>query len=459
LGKPVLETHRCHLRAGSADYEVQQIKGIGLSALKQLGLNGLKVGCLVALAAGIVWNVRLAVADLLAQSHQPANLRSAMRLMPANGVYAAQLADELYATDSRSAASLLRMAVRRNPYDASSWIQLGLLAEVENNMGHAKAALLQAAQVDATFLPAWSLANFYFRQQNAPQFWHWAQRAAQMDPGDATSLLRLAWYVTPSAPAVVTYLQLHRPAIEAQFVDFLIAQHDPVAVSQAAVHLLQGGDLASAAKVLEACDWLLSIKHPSLALPLWNALATRRQVPWHSLNPAQEPDTVTNGQFAQSPTSLGFDWHMPDVAGVSSFLNANPNSLGFELSGQEPDGFVLLSQVAPIEPEKTYILMVDYATSGIPPGSGLAWKVTDDRTGTLLAQTPSLHAQQGGQALACFATAKDSSFIDLSLAYQRQPGSVHPEGKLALKRVRLLTATANQCPSKISNSAAASPAF
>ena len=409
--------------------------------------------------AGIVWNVCLAVADLLAQSHQPANLRSAMHLMPANGVYAAQLADEFYATDPGSATLLLATAVRLNPCDASSWIQLGLLSEAQNDMANAEKALLQAARVDATFLPAWSLANFYFRQQNAPEFWHWARRASQMDPGDATSLLRLAWYVAPSATVVEANLRLHRPAIEEQFVDFLIARHNAAAVSQAATHLLQTGDPAAAAKVLEACDWLLSTRSPGLALPLWNGLAARRQVPYRPLNAAQEPDTITNGQFAQSPTSLGFDWHMPAIDGVSSFLNTSPNALGFELSGQEPDGFVLLSQVAPIEPEKTYVLMVDYATTGIPPGSGLAWKVTDDRSGTLLAQTPSLNAQQGGHTVACFATAKDSSFVNLSLAYQRQPGSVRPEGKLALKQVRLLPATANQCPMKISNSAAASPAF
>ena len=210
--------------------------------------------------------------------------------------------------------------------------------------------------------------------------------------------------------------------------------------------------------LLGVCDWLIANKRPDLALPLWNGLAARGQISYAPLAPA--PDAVTNGRFGKSPISQGFDWHLKTVEGVSSFLNVSPNALGFEFSGDEPDGFLLMDQTAPVEERKDYALVVHYGTTGIAPGSGLEWSVTDDRSGAVLARTGSLSAEQGGEAYACFAAPDGAAFVRLSLLYQRQPGTVRVEGKLALKEVRLTGATAEHCPGqKISTSGADSPAF
>jgi tetratricopeptide (TPR) repeat protein len=415
--------------------------------------------CLAALTVGIVWNGLFAVADLSARRNQPDSTRFALRLMPANAVYPAQLAAELYASDPPAAKLLLQKAVKLNRYDAASWIQLGLLSEAANNLPQAENALLQAASVDSTFLPSWSLANFYFRQQNAARFWYWAQRAAQMVPDDATPLFRLAWYVNPNAQEIENRLQMKRPLVEGQFVNFLLTQGDPEAVTVAASHLLRTSNQESTETLLGACDWLLDHKRPDLALALWNGLAARTAYP--SLG-ADSP--VTNSDFGKSPLSHGFDWHLRTGEGVSSFLNANPNTLGFEFSGEEPDSFLLLSQTAPVHAQKSYALTVDYATSGIPPGSGIEWQVTDEHTGAVLARTPSLSSEQGGEqggtVTTCFTTPANAAFVNLSLLYQRQPGTVRVEGKLALKAVRLSAATGGDCAGeKISNSRADSPAL
>jgi tetratricopeptide (TPR) repeat protein len=414
--------------------------------VRRFVLTGL---CLAALAVGIVWNGLFAVADLLARRNQTDSTRWAMRLAPANAAYPAQLAEELYASDPPAAKSLLEKAVKLNRYDASSWIQLGLLSEAENDLPQAEESLLQAARVDSTFLPSWSLTNFYFRRQNAARFWYWAQRAAQMVPDDATPLLRLAWYVDPNALEIEKRLQMRRPAVESQFVNFLIAQGNPEAVTAAAMHLLQATDPETTGTLLGACDWLLGQKRPDLALGLWNGLAART-----SYRSPGADSPVTNSDFGKSPLSHGFDWHLPTVEGVSTFLNANPNTLGFEFSGEEPDSFLLLSQTVPVHAQTNYALTVDYGTSGIPPGSGLAWRVTDEQTGAVLAKTTSLSAEPGGRATSCFTTPKDAGFVNLSLLYQRQPGTVRVDGKLALKAVRLAV-VAGDCPAeKISSSRA-----
>jgi tetratricopeptide (TPR) repeat protein len=407
---------------------------------------------LAALLSGIVWNLRMAVADHAARLNSPDGTRLAMRWMPGNGAYAAQLADELYASDPVAAKSLLQEAVRQNRFDAASWIQLGLLCESGNDLPQAEESLQQAARVDSTFLPSWSLANFYFRHEQTDRFWTWAQKAAQMAPDDATPLFRLAWYASPNAAEIENRLQMKRPAVEVQFVNFLITQEDPPAVSQAASHLLASGTGDSTEVLLSACDWLLAQKRPDLALGLWSGLASRSSYPAPGVAPL-----VTNGSFGRPPTSHGFDWHVAPVDGVSSYLNADPNALGFEFSGDEPDGFTLMTQTVPVQPGKGYALAVDYRSDGIAPGSGLSWAVSDERTGTVLARTANLAAEQGGRAYACFTTPDGAAFIRLSLGYQRQPGTVRAEGKLALREVRL---SAGDCPAqKNSASGAASDGF
>jgi tetratricopeptide (TPR) repeat protein len=408
---------------------------------------------------GIVWNVRFAVADLGARFNQPERTRLAMRWMPANGAYPAQLADEIYALDPVAAKSLLQRAVQLNRYNAAGWIQLGLLSEAGNDLPGAEEALLQAASVDATFLPSWSLANFYFRRENTARFWYWAQKAAQMDPDDAAPLFRLAWYVSPNAGEIAGRLQIRRPLLAVQFVNFLMAQGggDPQAVAETASHLLAAKSDGNTQSLLGVCDWLVANKRPDLALGLWNGLAARGQIAYSPLR-ADSTDVITNGGFGQSPISRGFDWHLKTVEGVSSFLNVSPNALGFEFSGDEPDGFLLMDQTAPVEAGGKYALAVHYQTTGIAPGSGVEWSVTDDRSGAVLARTGSLSAEQGGEAYACFAAPEAPAFVRLSLLYQRQPGTVRVEGKLALKEVRLTGATAEHCPEqKISTSVAASP--
>jgi tetratricopeptide (TPR) repeat protein len=393
----------------------------------------IRIVCLLLLFAGIAWNVRFAIAELAARRNQPRPTRLAMRLIPENPAYAAQLAEEIYATDPAQAEQLLERAVRQNRYDAPRWIELALLLEEANKLPQAETALLEAAKVDATYLPNWSLANFYFRHGQPDLFWASAKNAARLAPDDAAPLFRLAWYTSPDAVEVERQLNLGRGPRGEQFVSFLMGQGDPVAVAQAARRLLE----TSSPILPGVCDWLIAQRRADLALPLWSSLASRGQVP------AAGTGEVTNGDFGRSPLSHGFDWRLPPVDGVSSYLNSNPNALGFEFSGNEPDNFVLMSQTVVVQSGKSYTLAAAYRTQGVAAGSGITWQVQDVQSGAVLARSGSLAAEQGGTSAACFSAPKGASSVNLLLTYQRQPGTVRVEGKISLDAVRL---TAGPCP-------------
>ena len=118
----------------------------------------------------------------------------------------------------------LHAAVGLNPRLSSAWIQLGLDAEAEGNLPEAETDLLRAASVDRLYVPAWTLANFYFRRGDAAKFWPWAKRAADLTYDDYRPLLRLADALETSPPRVATRLGGGAPLLRA-YLDILINAH------------------------------------------------------------------------------------------------------------------------------------------------------------------------------------------------------------------------------------------
>jgi hypothetical protein len=395
-----------------------------------------RVSLIVVLLAGIAWSVRAAIADQLASRDTPAALRLAMRLDPANPAYPAQLAWDLQVADPPIAQSLLRRVVRLNPYDSSAWISLGLLEEEQGDIARAEADLLRAAAVDVTWMPSWSLANFYFRRQRWDAFWSWSEKAAQMVPDDATPLLRLAWYVSPSETEIQDRLRIRRPEVQRQFLWFLITQGDATAVSEWGNRAVTLHSVASGEDVLSACEWLIQHKRPDLALPLWNGLAVGHQIPFPPLE-LGSGDSVTNGGFARQPLSRGFDWRLTNPIGVDAFLNADPPAFDFEFSGRESESMLLLSEVVPVLPEKSYTLYIQDASSAIPPRSGLELVAAETASGEILARTTGF-AGSDQQSQVCFATPQSVRFLTLMLDYQRQLGTVPLEGRIAIRKISLL---------------------
>jgi tetratricopeptide (TPR) repeat protein len=118
----------------------------------------------------------------------------------------------------------LHAAVGLNPRLSSAWIQLGLDAEAEGNLPEAETDLLRAASVDRLYVPAWTLANFYFRRGDAAKFWPWAKRAADLTYDDYRPLLRLADALETSPPRVAARLGGEAPLLRA-YLDILINAH------------------------------------------------------------------------------------------------------------------------------------------------------------------------------------------------------------------------------------------
>lgn len=381
----------------------------------------------VALAALILCLAATAVAgweDRLACAGSPEAIETAIRLAPGDARNYAALAS-LGGTD-RSRA--LEQAVTTSPFDSKAWIALGLDAELQGDRTRAERYLLQAARVDKTYAPRWSLANFYFRGNSREKFWPWLREAARMSYGDPRPLAQLAWNLAGDAPEGLAALSDRQSVLEG-YVSLLLDNGRLGAAETAAGKLLDAAGKDAAAAALVYSDRFLDAGRPEAALRLWNRLAAAR---WISAQPldAERGPHLTNGDFATEPLSRGFDWRPQAVAGVEIVRQPARGGLRFSFSGGQPEYCMLMLERVALAPERRWRLVFEYRSQGMAGETGLRWRTIGTEW-----QAPASEAWR--EATFEFTTPPGASVVPLVLAYERAPGTTRAAGFFWLRRVRL----------------------
>lgn len=293
-------------------------------------------------------------------------------------------------------------ASRRQSPETLERIRRASALEMDGQPRAAEHELLIAAANDRRFLSAWALANFYHRQDDDKDFWHWAKRAVEMSHGDRTALYQLL-LARRDAGEVRMLLP---PALRPGF----------------AIHLISAGRLEDAIAALADLDAqhagvlaerLIANGRFEDALSVWNA----------SRAEALRPDAprIENAGFDRPPSSIGFDWRLGAGAVHSSgrLVVAAPGRAG-----------EFASQYLVLAPGRRYRLRVEQESSGasVP----LRWQIDDlAGRGNLLCDAPAVDAAASLQTFE-FRTQPGTRFARLALA-ARDP--VH--GTYAVRRVRL----------------------
>jgi len=384
-----------------------------------------------------VWSLRMALADYWFRQETPAGAAEAVRLEPGNAAYYVRLAALIQDSDPAPSTAALRRAVALNPRDSAAWVELGLRAEAAADLAGAERSLLRAASVDRQFLPKWSLANYYFRHGNAGKFWFWAREAAQMSYGDLTPLFALCWKVTNDGALIARELDLRRADAEANYLAYLTKQDRTEPMTGAATRLLAWNREADVPVLLAACDRLIADNRAQPAIRIWNPLAELHRIPYAALAPGSGT-SLTDGDFTAAPSAQGFAWRLPGATGVSALLEEQPAGLRISFSGRQPEECDVLTQIVPIMENSPYQLRFWYRTSGIAPGTGLGWRITDLHGASMLAQGKSLASESETQAIFPFTTPAGSTLVRLTLTYRRALGTTRIEGYVVLRKLRLM---------------------
>jgi hypothetical protein len=375
---------------------------------KIVSLAGVLFFACAALAA-----IRLAVADTIARDDTPEAVRRAIALeWPTPAAESEQALAEL---DPAHARAALERAVQTNPRSSAAWIALGLLEEASGDPS-AEQSLRQAAVMDHQYLPAWTLANFYFRRADQQQFWRWADRAASLSYDDFHPLLRLADQFEPDPRRMLAHFQ-NAPRLRAPYLDFLIGENRLNAAQQVARAMSK--ERANDPYLIGLADRQLRAGNRAAAIELWNIASG-----FPPLDPSAGK-ILTNGDLARPPLNLGFDWRVGQAEGVAQ--SWKPSELIFAFSGSQPEACVLLEQTISLVP-RHFRLRFDYMT-GEWATTGVHWAL-DDSEGPAI--EPSSEWREGA-----FDLPRADGLRNLRLFYRREPGTTRTEGRIEVRNLRL----------------------
>jgi len=394
----------------------------------------LAVGAALAgLAMAGAWSIREGWADYRMRQETVTATEAAIALTPGQAEYHARLAWLLSNHDPRKAKEALGRAVALSPWDARSWIELGLRAEAEGDSARSEECLLRAAKADNTFLPRWTLANYYFRHDDLAKFWFWAKQAAAMVHGDAQPLFLLCGRVEEDGK-LIDRLQIRAPEVQSVYLSYLLGRNRVDLIGPAVERLVAANREADVPLLMTAGERLLEAGRIQEAAELWNRQATAGRVGFRTAAGAGE-QLAANGDFAVPPASRGFDWRLPALDGVSVSREENARGLRVTFSGREPEDCEVLAQLVPVSEKMQYELRFLYRTRGIATGQGLGWRITDASHGTALGEGAGVASEEDAEGRLTFATPAECRLVRLALRYHRSPGTTRMEGFLILRTV------------------------
>ncbi len=304
-------------------------------------------------------------------------------------------------------------------YDSARWIDSGLENERSGNLAAAERDLIRAAQVDRLFQPRWTLAGFYFRRQNAGQFWIYALQALAVGQRDLGALFDLCWQTSSDPEEIWTRVMPDRKATWNEYLFYLMTTGKWPAAASTALRIASIADSADKTPLMNYCDLALEHGDRAGSSAVWKSLGQR------GLLPFSPGHLLTNGDFRTVPSGRGFDWRIPANSGVS--VSIRNGEATYSLSGFESERLTLLQQPLALDPEKTYRLEFDYKAGGASMANGLHWAA--DAT-----QSEGLSAQEWTRGRFEFA----GTAASLMLTYQRPIGSSIAEGTISLRRLEVI---------------------
>jgi len=392
----------------------------------------------IQIAAALALSLFLAIAAysavgfdayLLASTGLQEDIVRAMQLSPWNSAYALDYAR----SEPEQSGDALQRAVRLSPYNAAAWMDIGMRFELAGDHAAAERALLQAAQRDRTFQPAWTLANYYCRRQNLREFAIWMRRAAAMSYEDPKPLFELCRRASDDQQFILNEALPSTGRTLRAYLEYLVARNLWEDAAPVADRLTIVASSADAPALLAYCDVVLEAGRPaSHLLPsarhVWNSLCVRKILPYSPID--EHRSSITNSTFSNPTTEHAFDWRIaPNLTGVDQI--ATSPGWRITLNGKQAEHCVFLMQFIPSIPGAHYQLRTKMITSGLADRNGIVWRASDAISGTGI----TIAAQQTG--LLNFQAS--SAMVRLALEYHRVPGTVRAEGAVSIQDVELVT--------------------
>jgi pentatricopeptide repeat protein len=377
------------------------------------------------------------------------SLSAAVRLVPFNAGYIAALGE----AQPSSAADLWTRSTELNRFSADTWFRLGYHAELNQHQPRlAERYFLKAVAVDRSYLPRWTLANFYFRQHNREQFLKWAKSALEITPYDGAAVFFQTLALTNDEKQVLNILPA-RTQVAFDYLNFLLVSNRDASLEPVAMRALNlpaaapfgrpdlPGRWQNLLGITE--DRLLTAGNVDAALRVWNKMHQRG---WTKLAAPSASAPLTNVKFEAPFSNHGFDWSSVPASGVSFDQIPESQKIRFTFSGTQPEWCRLLQQFVSLEPGRTYRMAWETESSDFVDQIGLTWKLYPAGSGGLDAgaalSSPDLIVKGANHGEWIFSVGNDAKLYLITLEFKRPLGQVRAEGSLAIRDVSMAPAAA-----------------
>lgn len=389
--------------------------------VRELSVHVIRLALLAVLALAVL---QLATGMLLDVGTLPAVLW-AQRLSPLDH------RPELLLTelDPEHAQDHWRRIRKIHPAYSAAWIQLGLDQERGGDLQAAEATLRAAVQRDRMFAPQWALANFYFRQGRAEQFWKHARLAAGVYEGSLTGVLALCLRLEQDPLALLRRLEPRTAAARGELMQLLLRERRYRDASRVAELVAQAKVRENGESLLAACDLALGAGETAAALGFWNAAAGHGLVAGRRLDP-ERGDILADGGFESAESGRCFGWRVAGQDGVQ-WRAGIPGGLRMELNGRQAAVLNVARVWIPVEKGGRYQVSWRYSAEFEEGAAPLGWSLNGGATvGEWKRQVRGAESQMefdaGGRDL-----------IEVTLVSRPGLGWTRPEGRFQLEWVRV----------------------
>jgi hypothetical protein len=164
----------------------------------------------------------------------------------------------------------------------------------------------------------------------------------------------------------------------------------------------------------------------------------QRSLPAGSVAAAGE---LTDAGFSAAPLAApAFGWELAREEGVEIVSGAPPGGVKIELSGRQPETFMVLSQCIRLNGARRWRL--GFETSGVgdqPVGRHFRWVVSKLGSGeeSVVSALDGLGEDQWSQSAVTWQSPREDGFYRLGLIYSRPLGSTRLTGELRIRGLRL----------------------
>jgi|GEM_PF-497728 len=416
--------------------------------------RALTVAVLLICLFGLAQFGRRALGEYWTAQGDRASLESAVRWTPGNAAAWLKLASlQRHAGEDAEAVESIRQAVALLPSDPGPQIELGLALERLGEVEQAGQVLRESAVLDRSFRPRWTLANFYLRTGQVEEFWPWVRQAVEFDTQRLPLALDLCWRAFgPRAGDQILELAVpDTPEANAAYFTYLLDAEKIEPIRKLWPRLEPHISASDVPVVALYLDRLLLADHVEDAVAVWNSMVERKYVPLGKLS-AEDGPYLTNGDFQQQVSGLGFDWKIPPAEGIQRVQRRGSDNQYFvemRLSGGQAEYTPLLIQMMPITPGRRYALIYEYSTNQLPAETGIGWVVRDGRTEQPVATPPPLENAEDFwyETSFSFDAPEDVRLLQLELKYERVPGTARERGRMVMRNIRLEPLTELEAPS------------